>query len=428
MSDNEKKVKKSQPQGDGKGGSKKLATLEANGDSIQLSEGAAGWGAKAMIAGVVFLVAAIFAGGGFTSPQFQHSYLTAYTWALSISVGGVWWVTLQHLFGSRASVAYRRVGEVIAKGVWVMAILALPVLIPALFMHSDALYPWATHEGLHKFHVSEQKAGYFSTGFLGSRMVAYFAYFIFMSNYWLKKSLAQDKTSGDVAFYKKLQGRSAPAMIGFALAVTFCAIDLLMTLDPMWFSTIFGVYYFATCVTTFHSVLALTLMWMQKNGTLKKSITIEHYHDVGKMMFAFVCFWSYIGFSQFMLIWYANLPEETHWFHVRMDHGWWLGSMILAATHFLIPFFGMMSRSMKRNTGLLRFWCFYLLIVCWFDMYWLIAPNLHPQGVEIGAADILAWLGMIGIVAGSIVLEAKKVSLVATGDPRLPRALAFENI
>lgn len=424
MSDEEKKDKKAPAKAE----AKKLATLEANGDSIQLSSKAAGVAPIALGVGAVLLVGALALGGGFTGKQFQHSYLTAYTWALSISVGGVWWVTLQHLFGSRASVAYRRVGEVIAKGVWVMAILALPVLIPALFMHSDALYPWATHEGLHKFHVSEQKAGYFGTGFLGARMVFYFLVFIFLSNFWMKKSLAQDKTSGDVAFYKKLQGNAAPAMIVFALSVTFCAIDLLMTLDPLWFSTIFGVYYFATCVTTFHSVLALTLMWLQKNGALKKSVTKEHYHDVGKMMFAFVCFWSYVGFSQFMLIWYANIPEETHWFHMRLEGGWWSASMILAATHFIIPFFGMMSRTMKRNTSLLRFWCIYLLAVCWFDMYWLVAPNLHPEGMAFGAADILAWLGMMGIVAGSIAMEAKKVTLIATGDPRLPRALAFENI
>src|SRR5690606_10925548 len=146
------------------------------------------------------------------------------------------------------------------------------------------------------------------------------------------------------------------------------------------------------------------------------------------MMFAFVCFWTYIGFSQFMLIWYANIPEETHWYHMRMYGGWKEASIFLAVTHFAIPFFGMMSRSMKRHTGRLAFRAIYLLTVTWYDMYWLVAPNLHSEGVAIDAADILAWAGMASVVIGAVVLEAKKVTLVATGDPRLPRALAFENI
>jgi len=423
MSDKEKKEEKP---------AKKAAapaTLEANGDSIQLSAKAAGASNIGFGIGVVGLVGAMLLGGGFGSKDFQHAYLTAYMWALSISVGGVWWVTLQHLFGSRASIAMRRVGEIISKGVWLMAILSLPILIPAL-TGNDVLYPWANHEYMHSNHALHSKAGYFGAGFFGARMVAYFVGWIFLANFWLKKSLQQEEKPGDVAFYKKLQGRSAPAMIFFALAVTFCSIDLLMSLDPIWFSTIFGVYYLATCVLTFHSVLALTLMWLQKKGSLKKSVTVEHYHDVGKMMFAFTAFWTYVGFSQFMLIWYANIPEETHWYHMRMYGGWKNASIILCAVHFVIPFFGMMSRSMKRHTGRLKFWSFYVLAVCWIDMYWLIAPNMHKDGgfANIGGADLLAWVGMMGMVAGVIVLEAKKNTLIATGDPRLPRALAFENI
>ncbi len=403
------------------------ATLEANGDSIQLSEKAGATSNIALGVGIVGLGAALAAGGGLMGKQFQHSYLTAYMWALSISVGGIWWVTLQHLFGSRASVVMRRVGEIIGASVWVMVLLALPILAP-IFMHSDVLYPWVSHEYMASNHVLESKAGYFGTGFFALRMVAYFVSWIVISKFWLKKSLAQDKTKGDVGRYKKLQANAAPAMIVFALTVTFCAMDFLMTLDPIWFSTIFGVYYFATCVLTFHSVLAITLMWLQKTGHLQKSVTIEHYHDVGKMMFAFTAFWTYIGFSQFMLLWYANIPEETHWFHDRMVGTWLNASLILTAIHFVIPFFGMMSRSMKRNKGPLRFWAFYVLAVCWFDMYWLIAPNLHKEGMLIGASDIAALVGMAGMVAFAIITGAKKVTLIATGEPRLARALAFENI
>jgi hypothetical protein len=422
MADDKKKSEKP-----AKKKSEKLATLEANGDSIQLSEEAASLGPKALMIGAVLLVVAAALGGGPFGEQFQHSYLIAYMWGLSVFVGAVWWVTLQHLFGARASVVMRRSGEIMAKGSWLMAILALPILAP-IFMHNDVLYPWVNHEYMHSNHALHSKQPWFGTGFFALRMALYFGYLIWMSSFWMKKSLAQDKTEGDVAFYKKLQANSAPAMMGFALVVTFCAIDFLMTLDPIWFSTIFGVYYFATCVQTFHCVLVLTLLWFQKKGALKQSVNQEHYHDLGKMMFAFVAFWSYVGFSQFMLIWYANIPEETNWFHNRLYGGWWTASVLLAAIHFVIPFFGMMSRAMKRHTGRLSFWAYYMLAVSWFDMYWLVAPNLHEDGMVFTPSDILALAGMIGMVIGAIVIEAKKVKLVATGDPRLKRSLAFENI
>lgn len=412
-------------------GPRKIAarvSLEENGDTIVLNDKAAGPFGVLVGVGVIGVGAAVALGGGLFGEQFQHSYLTAYTWGLSIFVGGVWWVTLQHLFGSRASVAYRRVGELISQGVLVMAVLALPILIP-IFTHNDVLYKWVSHEYMHSNHALEGKAGYFGLGFFGARMVLYFLFWVMLARFWLKKSIEQDKTSGDVAFYKKLQGQAAPAMIFFTLAVTFCSIDLLMTLDPMWFSTIFGVYYFATCVLTFHCVLALTLQWLQSTGHLKKSVTAEHYHDVGKMMFAFICFWSYVAFSQFMLIWYANIPEETNWYAMRWFGGTWQStSVLLAVTHFAIPFFGMLSRTMKRNTMLLRGWAIYILLVCWFDMYWLVAPNLHPEGGAPGLVDVLAFLGVAGMVAATILFHLKNTSLIAQGDPRLKRALAFSNI
>jgi len=421
MSESKKKDEKSAPK------AAPAATLKDNGDSIVLSDKAGGALNIGVGLAVVGLGAAAALGGGFLSPEFQHSYLAAYVWALSIFVGAVWWVTLQHLFGARASVVMRRVGELLAQGVGIMAVLSLPVVVP-IFLGNDALYPWADHEYLNSSHILHSKAGYFANGFVAGRMVVYFLGWFLLAKYWLGKSLEQDKTTGDVAFYKKLQGRSAPAMIFFALTVTFCAMDLLMTLDPIWFSTIFGVYYFATCVQTFHCVLALTLMWLQSTGHIKKSVTPEHYHDVGKMMFAFVCFWTYIAFSQFMLIWYANIPEETHWFHMRLVGGWKESTLFLAATHFVIPFFGMMSRSMKRNLGLLRFWAFYLLIVSWFDMYWLVAPNLYKEGGTPGLVDVLAFVGMAGAVIATVVFNLKKKALVAQGDPRLQRALTFQNI
>ena len=139
-------------------------------------------------------------------------------------------------------------------------------------------------------------------------------------------------------------------------------------------------------------------------------------------------FWAYIAFSQFVLIWYANIPEETHWFHDRLQGNWFNASLLLGALHFVIPFFGMMSRSMKRNTGRLRAWAVYQLAICWFDMYWLVAPNHHKAGVAIGPVEILSAVGVLGLLIGFVLLRAKNVNLVAVGDPRLKRSIAFQNI
>jgi len=421
MASDEKKTKKST------GAEGSSVPKLPNGDSIRLGKEADGLRKAALGVGIVALAGAVLLGGGPYGKQFQHSYLTAYMWGLSIAVGAVWWVAVQHLFGARWSIVVRRVGELLAQLVVVMAVLALPLLIP-IFMGNDVLYPWAEHHYFEHHAYIASKAPWFSPAFFAVRMAFYFGFWVLLAKYYLGQSRRQDTTSGDVALTKKLQSVSAPGMILFAVSVTFCAIDFLMTLDPVWFSTIFGVYYFATCVLTFNSTLALTLMWLQSRGHLKASVTAEHYHDIGKMMFAFTCFWTYIGFSQFMLIWYANIPEETHWFNDRFFGSWLNATYFLSVAHFFIPFFGMMSRWMKRNTGRLRFWALYILAICWFDMYWLVAPNLHKDGVALTAADFLAWIGIAGILVSSALTRARDVNLVATGDPRLSKSLAFENI
>lgn len=397
-----------------------------NGDSIRLGKEAAGLSNIALGIGVVGIVLSMVLGGGFTGAQFQHSYLAAYMWGLSIALGALWWIGIQHLVNARWSIVVRRVGELLAQVLLIMAVLALPIVVPAI-MGDTVLYKWVDPHWLEANHLG-MKEPYLNTGFFTIRMVLYFVFFMAMANYWFNSSKRQDKSKGDVAFTKKLQSISAPTMILFAITLTFLAVDLLMTLDPLWFSTIFGVYYFATCVLTFHSTLALALMWLQSKGHLKKSVTTEHYHDIGKMMFAFVCFWTYIAFSQYMLIWYANIPEESHWYHDRMTGSWLNTTIALAAVHFVIPFFGMMSRSMKRHPKRLGAWAVYLLIVCWFDMYWLVSPNLHEVGLTFHVADFAAWAGIAGIVVWFSLLRARNVNLVPTGDPRLPRSLAFENI
>jgi len=395
-------------------------------DVIELGSRGDGLSKIALGVGVGGLVVSVVLGGGVFGLVFQRAYLAAFMWGLSISVGALAWVTIQHLMAARASIVMRRLGEVVAQGVMIMALLALPLLVPVL-MHNPVLYSWLDHEVVEKFHL-HSKEPWLSSGTFAIRVAIYFGFFIFFARFLLETSIKQQAPGQGQALAAKLQARSAPGMIAFAILLTFCSIDFLMTLDPIWFSTIFGVYYFSTAILTFCSVLMLGIIWLQSRGVLSSAITAEHRHDVGKFMFGFIIFWTYIGFSQFMLIWYANIPEETHWFHDRLEGSWKPATLVLAALHFAIPFFGLMSREVKRNKKAMVFWSLWVLAVCWFDMYWLVAPNFLKDGVSIGVVDITTLLGVGGVLLWFVLWRAKEVSLLASGAPRLDQSLAFENI
>jgi hypothetical protein len=404
-------------------------------DNIRL--GAAGQSLFTTAAGVgaLGLAAAVglgsMAGDGFR--RFSLSYVTAFMWVLTLGLGALFWVILQNLVNSHWSIVLRRVGEIVAAQAPLLAVLSLPIVVP-IFMGNSSIYIWSNHEAIQHNHLLEHKAAYLNpTSFL-IRFVVYFGLWTFLSRYYLNSSLAQDSSKDPKAIMGKMRAVSGPAMIGFALTMTFCAIDLLMSLDPLWFSTIFGVYYLASCVQGNNAFIALTAMWLQKRGVLAKSVTTEHFHDLGKMLFAFTIFWAYVGFSQFMLIWYANIPEETGWFKERFEGGWGGGWGMLSATllfgHFVIPFFGLVSRHVKRRRPTLAFWAIWQLVMIYLDMYWLVMPTIgeHTPGPPFALIDLACAVGILGVFVAGIAMRAKNLNLMPTNDPRLPKSLAFENI
>ncbi|MBK7579204.1 MAG: quinol:cytochrome C oxidoreductase [Myxococcales bacterium] len=404
----------------------KQAKEESFGDNIRMD----GLAQKVMqtAGGVGVLALAVSAGLGFAGGQkteFMHAYLVAFAWILSIGLGALWWVTLQHLVNAKWSIVLRRVGELLASNMPLLFVLSLPIVIPML-MGDTTLYIWADAHKMHADHMLHKKAAYLNMGFFGVRLVIYFGFWSLLSRFFFKKSLEQDKT-GAPEIRSKLQGVSAPSMILLALTLTFASIDFLMTLEPKWYSTIFGVYYFAGAVVSFHSFLALTTMWLQKNGRLAKSVTTEHFHDIGKMMFAFTVFWAYIAFSQFMLIWYANMPEETEWYHIRSHEPWGAVSYAMIGLNFVVPFFGLLSRHVKRNRKALGFWAVWILVVHWLDMFWLVKPHMHTESLPFSILDITCTVGVLGLFIAGAAFSSQKVNLVPVKDPRLEKSLAFEN-
>jgi len=389
-------------------------------EATQLSNIAYGVGAAGLL-GALGL-------GSSNMPGFFQAYITAFMFTLSIVLGLLWFVCIQHLTNARWSVVVRRVAEIMTSGFVVVAVLALGILVPVVLGGEDIskVYLWLNEKLVHDDHLLHHKAAYLNKGFFLVRCAIYFGVWATLSHFFFKSSVAQD-SSGKPELSQKMQSVSAPGMILFALTLTFCAFDFLMSLDPTWFSTIYGVYYFAGCVLSGYSTLALALMWLQAKGKLTKSVNQEHFHDLGKIMFGFVVFWSYIAFSQFMLIWYGDMPEETKWFHDRFTGGWKAISVALLLCHFAIPFFGLLSRHVKRSKKGLAFWAVWLLAVQYLDLFWLVHPNGSPE-VPFTAVHVLTVVGMLGVFVGFVARKARAYNLVPTKDPKLQDSLAFENL
>ena len=358
--------------------------------------------------------------------HFFFSYLLNFTYVLSLALGALFFVILQHLTRAGWSASVRRLAELMAGTLPLLGLLALPIIV--LLLRGDAtLYEWADTSLMHTDHLLYKKAAYLNAPFFVARAAGTFLIWGFLSRMFLRSSSAQD-WSGDPALTLRLQRLSGPAMIVFALTLTFFAFDWLMSLEPRWFSTIFGVYFFAGCTMGFLAFVIVVAMWLQRCGYATQSWTREHYHDLGKLLFAFVFFWGYIAFSQYMLIWYANVPEETEWFEHRLQGTWHIVSWTLVIGHFVVPFLGLISRHAKRNRRVLAFWAVVLLVMHWLDLVWLVMPKLGGHGVPLQALDVLLWLGMMGFFCACVAFVGRDSLIVAVKDPRLHEALAFENM
>ncbi len=362
--------------------------------------------------------------------RFFHAYLVGYAFVLSIALGGLFFVAIQYLTNSHWSVTVRRLAEYTAGALPFAALLGLPLLYP-LFTpvgaeHGGLLWPWLHPQGV-SAPVVEGKAAWLNPGFFCLRLVLYGVVWSLLGRFFLRNSLAQD-TADDYRPSERARRWSAIAVILYALTSTFASFDLLMSLDPAWFSTMYGVYYFSGSVVAIFAWLILASLMVQRSGNLRSAITVEHYHDLGKFLFAFIFFWGYIAISQYLLIWYGNMPEETSWFLRRQTDAWMPISWLLVFGHFVIPFAGVMSRHTKRRVAILGFWAFYMLVMHWFDVAWLVMPAYDSQHLPLGLLEVSASLGLCGFYVAAVARLAGDRPLAPVNDPLLPESLAFENV
>jgi len=475
-------------------------TVDLTKEDISLGERAWPVYNMAKIAGFVGIIGGVLL-GYFLDPGFRRfyfAYLVSFMFFLSIALGALIFVLLQHLTRAGWSVSVRRSAEGLATTMPILFALSAPILVSVLIQRGD-LYRWAqpishaadtmhgeghsasaagvaetqgaagAHQGTQgappaaattddKHGASKpppldeltlKKRAWLNPWFFTIRIIIYFAVWSGIAIWYWRRSAAQDITPA-IELTEQMQERSAPMLLVVAITMTFAAFDLLMSLDPHWFSTMMGFYFITGSMLASFAALILCLGMLQRLGYLRSSVTIEHYHDLGKWTFGFVFFWGYIAFSQYMLIWYGSIPEEVGWYVRRgastaMEHlhppdghgplnGWTIVSMILLFGQFIIPFIGLMSRHVKRRRPILMFWAAWVLVFHWVDLYWLIMPELDISPmtgiarVHFGVVELLCFLGVGGIFTATYLRFLAKNALRPLNDPRIDESVIFQNI
>jgi hypothetical protein len=399
------------------------------------------------------------------------AYLVALAFVLSLSLGSLFFVLIQHLTRAGWAVLIRRPAEVFSMNIVTVALLSLPI-VWSVHTGSKSIYPWArvevsqgagsqvhssqvhsgqvhsgqvhsgqVHSGqVHSGHdadprarlyvhqefddLTASKTDWLNPGFFSFRLLLYFVLWTALAAHYYWHSRRMD-TQGGLVDTLRMERLSGPGIAVFGLTLTFAAFDLLMSLDPHWYSTIFGVYYFAGCAVGGFTICLLSWLVLERFGQLPTRISPAHFRDLGRLMFAFIFFWGYIAFSQYMLLWYANIPETTRWWAVRgasladgYRSSWGLLLVALLLGHFIIPFLGLMSRHVKDHRAAMMFWTIWMLAMHYLDLYWLVMPELGFRFIfglpEISTLLLVGSLYILGAACFSTGLLT-----IPIGDPRL---------
>lgn len=354
--------------------------------------------------------------------QFFHSYLTAFVFVLTVCLGLLFFVMVQHVARAGWSVALRRLAEVGAACVPVLALLFLPILAGM-----GDLFEWAHRDAVSHDPLLQHKEAYLNPAFFIIRAAIYFLVWILLARYFLRRSLSQD-ADRDPMTTVRLQRRAAPGIVLFAFTLTFMGFDWLMSLSPHWYSTIFGVYVFSGSALSSFAFLALASISLRRAGHLRHTFRTDHFQDLGRWMFAFSIFWTYIAFSQYFLIWYGNLPEETIYYVNRSVGTWGKGGLFLAVGHFAVPFVLLMSRWTKRRPGFVAGMAVWILLIHYWDIYFMVMPKAHPEGIRFHWLDAACLVGVAGVFLAVFAHRLRGRALVPVGDPRLPESLALEHL
>lgn len=374
-----------------------------------------GWRTRALLVGAVAMAICI-AGGFFNSDQFYRSYIWCYMFFIGVPLGATALLMLQYLTGGAWGMVIRRPCEAAGRTLPLLLILFIPIVVGM-----PHLYQWSHPEIVAHDPVLQHKQIYLNVPFFLIRAGLYFVGWILISRLLYKWSGDLDR--GDTRAAGRLAAISGPGLIFYGFSVTFMAIDWILSINPHWFSTIFGMLFIAGEGLAALAFLICVLVILSSREPLSEVLTHRHLHDVGKLLLAFVMVWAYFSFSQLLVIWSGNLPEEIPWYLNRFAGGWQYIGVALVLLHFALPFALLLSRDLKRNFRLLSAVAVGVLVMRFVDLYWMVAPDFHQGKFFVSWVDFLMPFALGGLWLAAYLWQLELRPLMPVGDPHLEEAL-----
>jgi hypothetical protein len=374
------------------------------------------WRTRALMVGAIAALLT-FAGMFLVSPfQFYRSYLWCYVFYVGVSVGSMAWLMLQYLTGGAWGVVIRRPAEAAARTLPLIALMFLPILIGI-----PNLYSWSHAAVVAADPVLQHKHVYLNVPFFLIRAALYLGGWNLLS--WLLNRWSAREDEGSPKAHGKMAALAGPGILFWGFSITFMAVDWILSLDPNWFSTMFGLLFVAGQGLSAMAFLIALLVLLSYRRPMSDVLTPRHLHDLGKFLLAMVMVWAYFSFSQFLIIWAGNLPDEIPWYLERLRGGWRYIALALVLGHFALPFALLLSRDLKRNFKLLASIAVFILFMRFVDLYWLVAPDFSKGEFTVSWMDFTAPVALGGIWLWYFLTQLEKRPLLPLGDPYLEEAL-----
>jgi len=372
---------------------------------------------RALIVGVIGVVLCVI--GYVKSPEsLLHSYLLAFMFILGLSLGSLGLLMLQHLTGGMWGIVIRRPLESATRALPLVFILFAPIFFGFRYLYGAWLNAPTTGE--HR--LSDFQQHYLTANWFHIRALIYFAVWLLLMwvfNSWSRK---QDVDREDRALRRRLKMLAGPGIILYVFAMSFAAIDWVMSLSPHWASTIYGFLYVAGQLISSMSLMICVVVLLSRAPVFQGVLKPRYLHDLGKLLLAFVMLWAYFSFSQLLIIWSGNSPEEISFYRSRLYGEWGYVSVIILIFHFFVPFFLLLSRDLKRNPSLLPKVALWLIFMRFVDIYWLTRPEFTPSAIP-SLWDLAAALGLVGLWFFVFAWQLQKMPLLPLGEPKLEEVL-----
>ena len=371
---------------------------------------------RLLIAGAVGAVVSVL-GFLLNSRQFFQSYLMAYMLWLGVTLGCLALGMVHQLSGGAWGVLIRRPIGAASRVIPLMTVLFLPIALGVM-----RIYPWTNADLVAHDEALQHKQLYLNVPFFLTRAAIYFLTWNALSYFLNRWSLEQDRT-GDPRIARRMQMLSGGGLVAYGLTITFASFDWMMSLEPHWYSTIYGVLILGGQGLSSLAFLIIVLVWLSRRPPLDQIVVPAHFHDLGNLMLAFVMLWAYFSFSQYLIIWAGNLPAEIAWYLHRMQTGWRPIAVVLMLFHFALPFVVLLSRTVKRQGRLLVRVAIAVLVVRLVDLWWLIGPEFHTDGIAVSWMDAWIPLSVGALWLAAFIYQLRGRAILPVHDPEFDETL-----